>query len=93
MPTKTKVAPTTKKLYKELSKGKDLTQREISSMLWKVSHKGEENFTCPTSYWHGSLMRHVENKRISKLKRNGRIIYRINKTGRKYAEKKGIIKT
>jgi len=84
---------TTKKLYSELSKGKVLTQAEISKMLWSVSHKGMENTTCPASYWHGPLMGHVKNRRISKLKRDGRIVYRLNKSGQRYAEQKGFIKT
>lgn len=87
-----KVRATTKKLYTELSKGKDLTQAEISKMMWSVVHKGMENTTCPASYWHGPLMNHVNNRRISKLKRDGRIVYRLNKAGQHYAQKKGIIK-
>ena len=90
--TKRKVAKTTKKLYRELAKGKDLTQKQISQMLWKITHKETENSSCPTSYWHGSLMNHVVNRRISKMKRGGKIIYRLNKTGRKYAMTKGMIK-
>jgi hypothetical protein len=88
-----KVAPTTKKLYRELAKGKELTQSQIAKMLWTVNNKGEDNTTCPVSYWHGSLMGHVKNRRIQKVKRAGRVVYRLNKSGMKYAQKKGIIKT
>jgi hypothetical protein len=87
-----KVAPTTKKLYRELAKGKEMTQGEIATMLWKVKNKGEDNTTCPASYWHGSLMGHVKSRRIQKVRRSGRVVYRLNKSGMKYAQTKGIVK-
>jgi hypothetical protein len=87
-----KIAPTTKKLYRELAKGKELTQAQVGKMMWKTLHKNEEEPEYIHSYWHSSLLGHVEKRRVSKKRVDGKVVYRLTQTGRRFAVREGIIK-